>query len=206
MAGGMTQTGARRKLRRAARCARRALGDLPPVLFLTDPQRTPDLLDIAQALPSGWGVIYRHFGAPEAEAMARALIATGRRRGICVLLTDAAMAARLGADGVHWPERHAAQSRRWTGRFRLMTASAHSRQALARAAALPVDAVLVSTVFASASPSASAPRGALRLRLMARGAACPVYGLGGIDAGNAGRIACHAGLAMIGGIADAFRI
>lgn len=72
------------------------------------------------------------------------------------------------------------------------TAAAHSRAAVAQAARLGVDAVLVSAVFPSRSPSAGPPLGALRFRQLVRAATIPVYALGGIDASNAGAAMPHA--------------
>ncbi|MFN7056185.1 thiamine phosphate synthase [Hyphomonas sp.] len=195
------QTGARRKAARAAREAGRHLpAGLPPAFFLTDPARTPDPAAIAAGLPRGWGVIYRHFGAPDQEAAALELAAACRARGLVLLIgADARLAMQVGADGVHWPSRLAGAARRWAGRFGMQTASAHGRAELARLAGLPVEAALVSAVFPSASPSAGAAMGPLRLRQLARLSPVPVYGLGGVNADNARRISGFAGLAAIEG-------
>jgi thiamine-phosphate pyrophosphorylase len=64
--------------------------------------------------------------------------------------------------------------------------------AIAHAMRLGVDAVIVSAVFPSASPSARKPIGALRFRILARSAGLPTYALGGITADNAGRVGSHA--------------
>ncbi|HEY2177706.1 MAG TPA: thiamine phosphate synthase, partial [Caulobacteraceae bacterium] len=53
---------------------------LPPLLFFTDPSRTPDPAGIAERLPRGAGVVYRAFGAPDALAVGRRLAAVCRRR------------------------------------------------------------------------------------------------------------------------------
>lgn len=200
------QTAAQGKLAAAARQARRHLpGGLPPVLFLTDPARTPDPVKVAARLPRGWGVIYRHFGAADRVATARQLAAVARRRGLVLLIAaDPQLAKQAGADGVHWPFAQRGEARKWRDRFRLMSVSAHMPRELR---ALPpglFDAALVSTVFPSASPSARAPLGALKLRRLARMAQLPVYALGGVTAGNAARIAKAAGLAAIEGIVDGF--
>jgi thiamine-phosphate pyrophosphorylase len=193
---------ARRKLRHAARCAVRHLPHgLPPLLYLTDPDRSPDPLATAAKLPPGSGVIYRHFGAPERQQMARALADLSTRRDLVLLIGgDPELARAIGADGVHWPEARGAEARHWAGAFGLQTVSAHSHAALARAAWAGVDAALVSTVFASASPSAGPALGATRFRQMARRAGLPVYALGGITAHTARRISHVAGLAGIRGL------
>ena len=79
---------------------------LPAVLFFTDPVRTPDPEAVAARLPRGTGIVYRHFGASDAEARARRLTTIARDRGLVLLIgADAALARRVGADGVHLPER-----------------------------------------------------------------------------------------------------
>lgn len=200
------QSSPKRKLLAAARAARSHLpGGLPPVLFLTDPSRTPDPLATAKRLPAGWGVIYRHFGAADAAAMASALARICRERGLCFLIAaDPQLAMATGADGVHWPHAKAAASRKWQSRFALMTASAHSPEELRMLARYPVDAALVSTVFASNSPSARAPLGALRLRTIARNSACPIFALGGVSAGNAARVAGFSGVAAVDALTQVF--
>lgn len=170
----------------AARLARLAMrldgprGRLPALFALTDPERTPDPLALAQVLPPGCGLILRTFGRPRLEALAGTLAGIARARGLVFLVAaDPELATRCGAHGVHWPERMLARAAR--ARFPVMTASAHGPGAIRRAAGL-VDAVLVSSAFASASPSAGPPLGSLRLAAAARRAALPVYALGGISA------------------------
>lgn len=197
---------ARRKFRSAARRATRAVGPgLPPVLFLTDPARTPDPAAIAARLPQGWGVVYRHFGAEDrAKTAARLREITLRRRQVLLISADPALARTIGADGVHWPERCVRRLRGRDLAFSFVTASAHGRAAIARAAARGIDAVLMSAVFPSASPSAGDAIGPARLRALAARASIPVYALGGVTADTAGRVAGAAGLAAIGGLDAAF--
>lgn len=78
--------------------------------------------------------------------------------------------------------------------------SAHSPRELRSAAALPVDGVLLSTVFASRSASAGRAMGSLKFRLLARGAGKRVYALGGITPDNAGAAAMTAGFAAVDGM------
>lgn len=197
------QSRARRKLIAAARlAARRVPAGMPPALFVTDPARTPEPAQIAAGLPKGWGVVYRHFGAPDREAVAAALAALCRRRGLVLLIAaDPLLAVKVGADGVHWPFRLQRQIRRWRGRFRLQTLSAHSSGELRAAAQLPVDGALVSAVFPSRSPSAVKAMGALRFRKLAREAGLTVYALGGVTAENARTVAAVAGFAAVDGMA-----
>ena len=179
---------------------------LPALLFFTDPVRTPDPEAIARRLPRGTAVVYRAFGAPDAEALGLRLRVVTRERGLTLLIgADAGLAARLGADGVHLPERMANRAQRLKASHPgwIVTAAAHSTSAARRARAAGADAVVVSTVFASRSASASAPMGALRLAILIRRVGGPVYGLGGIDNKKA-RLLKSTGLAGLAAV-DAFR-
>jgi thiamine-phosphate pyrophosphorylase len=190
-------------LERTARLlpARRGLRKaLPPLQFFTDPARTPDPVAVARRLPRGSGVVLRTFGAADAEAQARALKAVARTRGLKLLIgQDAVLARRIGADGVHLPERlaHQAGPLRRGRRDWIVTAAAHSRRAVLAADA---DAVVVSPAFLSRSPSAGTPLGPLRLARLARGRAA--YALGGVDNKTARRLidAGLIGLAAVEGL------
>lgn len=197
------QAAAARKWRSAARqIASRTSPHLPPILFLTDPERISDPIAVARALPAGSGVIFRHFGRPGHRKMAASLAATcARRRLVFLIAADPELALRTGADGVHWPERLLGQSGSWRGQFRLQTASTHSRKAVHRAAQAGMDAAIFSTVFASESTSAGAPVGAVRFRRLCLTAPLPVYALGGINARTVGRIAAAGGAASVSGLA-----
>ncbi|MEO8811325.1 MAG: thiamine phosphate synthase [Caulobacteraceae bacterium] len=177
---------------------------MPPLLFFTDPTRVVDAAAAVEALPPGAGVVFRHFGAPDAGARGRRLRAIARRRGIAFFVgADIALAVRLRADGVHLPERAAGRAgaigalrRRFT-----VTAAAHSLPAILRARRAGVDAVVISPVFASASPSAGRPLGTLRFAALVRVAGVAAYALGGIAPATAPRLrrsgAC--GLAAVEG-------
>lgn len=160
-------------------------------------------------LPAGSAVIYRAFGSPAAELQGRALRQLARRRRLIFLVgADSGLAQRLGADGVHLPERllGLAPRLRLTHPAWLITTAAHSPRAIAAAARLRLDAALVSAVFASASRSAGPPLGAVRFAALVRRARLPVIALGGIDAMTANRLMASgaAGLAAIGGLATEF--
>ena len=185
---------------------RKGAARLPALLFFTDPQRTPELEAIAGRLPRGAAVVFRAFGAADAEAQGLRLRAICRRRGLKLLVgADAGLAARLGADGVHLPERLAHRVRRLKAAHPgwVVTAAAHSALAARRALAAGADAAVVSAAFASRSASAGAPLGPLRLAILVRRAGGPVYALGGIDNEKA-RLLRDAGLAGLAAV-DAFR-
>lgn len=164
--------------------------------------RTPDSEAIAARLPAGSAIVYRHFGAPDAEARARGLLAIACARGLKLLIgADAELARTIGAHGVHLPERlahRAAALRRARPRW-IVTSAAHSLPAARRSAA---DAVVFSTAFPSKSASASRALGPIRLAMRVRGAGRPAYALGGVDRKTARRLldAGLIGLAAVDGL------
>lgn len=190
------QAAIRRKLISAARSAKqgytRSGQPLPRAFFVTDPVRTPNLLAVVKRLPRGFGVIWRHYGNANRLVLGRQLARACHRRGLVLLVSaDPDLAARIGAHGVHWPEKTLTAVRtRLPGRIE--TASAHSTKAIANARRAGVDAVIVSAVFSSRSPSAGEAIGANRFRQIARLSPLPVYALGGINARNAASVMQHA--------------
>ncbi len=175
---------------------------LPPLMFLTDPQRIKDPISAAAQLPRGSGIVYRHFGSADRTCVAKALANLSNENNLSFLVAaDPMLAMEVEADGVHWPEARLSEARRWRGLFRLQTASAHSARTIRRAARCGMDAAFVSSVFPSSSPSAGRPLRPARFARIAREAPLPIYGLGGINAMNAGRIAKHAGLSGVASLA-----
>ena len=178
---------------------------LPPLLFFTDPVRTPFPQRVIAQLPRGAAVVYRAFGAPDALETGRRLARLSRGRGVLFVIgADAALAVGARAAGVHLPQRLAGRAgdiRRLRRRF-LVTAAAHDLPAGLRAQRSGVQAVVVSPVFPSLSPSAGAPLGARRLAMIARALDIPVYALGGVNARTARALARAGayGLAAIDGL------
>jgi thiamine-phosphate pyrophosphorylase len=192
---------ASRRLRaRARRVA--GTGRLPPLLFVTDPARTPAPERIAERLPAGCGIIFRAFGAADALERGRRLRRIADRRGLVLLVgADAALARAIGADGVHLPERMAHRAAAvlrsrpgWT-----VTAAAHSLRAVLSAARSGAHAVLLSPALPSASPSAGQALGPVRFAAIVRSSPCPVVALGGVRAATAMRLTSSgaAGLAAV---------
>lgn len=191
-----------------SRAAGRAAPGLPPLLFFTDPGRTPRPWETAARLPAGSGVVFRAFGAADArETGLRLREATRARDSLLLVGLDAELAEALGADGVHLPERalpeaHALSAARPDWRI---TGAIHSADALTGSEGL--DAAVLSPVFAAGGASAARPAlGVEEFRRLTQGVALPVYALGGIDGGNAraliGSGAC--GIAGVSAIRDAF--
>lgn len=175
-------------------------------MFFTDPARTPDPEAVAERLPRGSAVVYRAFGEADALIRARRLRAIAARRGLVLLVgADARLAAAARAHGTHLPERlaHRAERLKRAHPGWIVTAAAHSLPAARRAARAGADAVVVSPVFPSNSPSAGRPLGPRRLAVIARNVPAPVYGLGGVRHENAPALlgAGLAGLAAVEGLA-----
>ncbi|MFW5659869.1 MAG: thiamine phosphate synthase [Oceanicaulis sp.] len=174
----------------------------PGLLVLTDPGRTPDPAILARRLAPGTGLILRTFGEPRIEAAAFEIADIARARALTLLISaDPALARRCGAHGVHWPQ-WSAPRQPWPGA--LTTASVHDPAALRRAQGR-VNAVLISTVFASDSPSAGRPMGPFRLAAWARRSGVPVYALGGVSLATVGRLQ-GLGVAGVAAVGAAARI
>ena len=180
---------------------------VPPMLLFTDPERTPRPWDIAARMPTGSGVVYRAFGAADALETAERLRAVTRRRGMALLIgLDADLADRVGADGLHLPERALSAAYALSGRRPdwVLTGAVHSVKAALEVRDL--DAAVLSPVFAAGGASAAKPPLGLPDLKTAAGGSTRIVALGGITAGNAAELqrsgAC--GLAAIGGLADVF--
>ncbi len=168
-----------------------AAGRWPPLILVTDPARIPDPVACARRLPRGSAIIYRAFGAVDALELGLKLRDVARDRGLVLLVgADPRLAQAMGADGVHLPERlaHRARRIRLANPGWIVTAAAHGRAAVRKAERAGVQAVLVSPVFDSASPSASRALGVLRFAALVRASRIPVYALGGVNASRATRL------------------
>ena len=192
-------------LAEAAASLKQAAGSsLPALVLMTDDERLADPFPAARALPAGSAIILRHYGAPERASLARRLAEVARRRGLLLLVgEDPALARRVGAAGVHLPERAIGRAGmvRWH-RDWLITAAAHSQTALRAAAAAGADAALLSPIFATASHPGARPLGLHRFAALARQSPLPVYALGGIDRARAQLLqgSGAVGIAGIGGL------
>ena len=188
----------------AARLKRAAGSDLPALVLMTDDVRLADPLPAARALPAGSAVILRHYRAPERAALARSLAAIARRRGLVLLVgEDPALARRVGAHGVHLPERAIGRAGavRWHKDW-MITAAAHSPAALRAAAAAGADAALLSPLFPTVSHPGVRPHGLHRFAALANASPLPVYALGGIGRDHARLLQSSGavGIAGIGGL------
>jgi len=180
---------------------------LPPLLFFTDPDRTPKPWETAARLPVGAGVVFRHFGRADArETALRLREATRDRGGLLLIGLDAELAEAVGADGVHLPERaldQAASIAAARPDWRI-TGAAHSRMVLGTPG---LHAAIVSPAFrAGGASSSTVPLGLRSLREWIGTAPCPVYALGGIDSDTARSLigSGASGIAGVAGVQAAF--
>lgn len=201
-----------RAVRPVSPAPRRAL---PPLLFFTDPQRTPEPWGTAKALPAGAGVVYRHFGAEDAGATAERLRRVTADRAVRLLIgQDGALAEAVGADGLHLPERDLARASAWRAArpHWLITAAVHAPEALADPArlgldVLGLDALVLSPVFPAGGASSAKPAlGLEAFSAAVRASLLPVYGLGGVNARTveqlSGSGAC--GVAAVDAVVEVF--
>lgn len=199
----MADKRARAELARAAFALNAQSGArLPALVLMTDDARLAAPIPSVCALPRGSMVILRaRNDAARAELAAELRSLT---RALCIKLliaNDAALAGRVGADGVHLSERNAVQAAHWRAchpRW-IITAAAHS---LAAAHHPYIDALILGPVFPTRSHQGGKHLGAVRARLIAQQARAPLYALGGIDAARARQLvgARFAGLAAIDGL------
>jgi thiamine-phosphate pyrophosphorylase len=159
---------------------------------------TPDLVDtadlvarVAAAIRGGAAAVqYRNKTADnalrraQAEALARVHAAQG---ALYIVNDDAALAAAVGADGVHLGEDDGAvdEARRMLGPQRIVGVSCYDDFARAQAAvAAGADYVAFGSFYAS-GVKPGARRAGLPLLERARALGVPVVAIGGITAGNA---------------------
>lgn len=207
MAGALEALG-----RAAATLGGQGLGrkPLPPLLVFTDPRRTPDVENLAAGVPKGSALVYRAFGAEDALSTALRLREITARRGALLLIgADDRLARQAEADGVHLPQRLAWRLPRLLARFGAwhVTAAAHSLAAARKGLRLGADAVVLSTVFPSVSPSAGAPMGPAAFARAVRRLRGPVYALGGVNMQTITELqgSGAAGVAVVGAAVSAAR-
>lgn len=181
---------------------------LPPLLFFTDPERTPKPWRVAENLPEGAAVVYRAFSRPDAAEVGHRLRAACNLSGTHLLVgRDDSLAQEISADGVHLPERDMARAvsiraahPRW-----IISCALHSP--LGQRSAAGLDAFVVSPVFPAGGASAQkADLGLFETARLIERLPLPAYALGGITPANAERLldtqAC--GIAGVDAIQSAF--
>lgn len=181
---------------------------LSPLILMTDPKRLPDPIPAVQSLPKGSAVIYRHFGYANAKETAKALRQETFKRDQQLLIgDDPDLATQVGADGVHFKrDRHLTAPTLWRQLcpdwIISMAGIKHSEYS---GDLNKLDALLVSSIFASGSPSAGAPigiEGLKRQRDTLKNYKPGIFALGGINGKTAPDLigTGAAGLAGISGL------
>jgi len=156
-----------------------------PLVALTDERRGGDPLALAARLPRGSTLIFRHYDAPDRSVLAIKIAVICRKNRLKLRVADdLTLAIRLRA-GLHLPDFRtrcaSPRIRLWQRRGGTLTAAAHGRSGLRRAAKLGAEAALLSPVFATRSHPGVKPLGMLAFRRLARAATLPVIALGGVD-------------------------
>jgi thiamine-phosphate pyrophosphorylase len=169
---------------------------LPPGLYaITDPELLPEAelgRGVAAAVAGGARVVqYRDKAADAATRRRRAAVVLAACRAggaLCIINDDAALAAELGADGVHLGREDdgIAAARRLLGPGRLIGVSCYDEPARAHAAAAAgADYVGVGSVWPSATKPAAVRASLSLLGELAATLPVPVVAIGGITRDNA---------------------
>lgn len=177
---------------------------LSPFVFMTDPARVPDVIKAAQSLPKGSAIIYRHFGKANKYEEATALRQISFAKSQQLLIgDDPELAIEIGADGVHFRrDAYVSAPKLWRQRCPdwvismagLKTGDYHAELGI-------LDALFISSIFESQSPSAGKPIGVVSLKSKIKSLPVSIIALGGINKKTApGLIGTGAaGLAAIDG-------
>ncbi len=158
---------------------------LSPFIFMTDPQRVVNPVTAAMNLPKGAAIIYRHFGRSGHEKTAEQLRGvTFEREQQFLIGHDPELAIKVGADGVHFrrdasllaPTLWRKNCPEW-----IITMAGLKGEQDYHADLSVLDALFISTVFYSKSPSAGNPIGIQELTSIAQKLDVPIIALGGIN-------------------------
>ena len=153
--------------------------------FLTDSTRIGNPDEIIDALPPGAAVIFRDYDVADRHQKAAITADLCRQRGLLFYLAgDPALAATLGADGVHLPS---ALAHKLDARpsQKLVSVACHDPADIARARQLKADSVFLSPVYATKSHPGAPFLGREKFLQLASSAEMPVVALGGVNAMNA---------------------
>lgn len=151
---------------------------LPRLWLMTDERQGERIWSALERMPSGSGVVFRHYRTPPRER--RRLFESvrkvaRRRRLVLVVAALPGQGRELRADGAH------GRRLRRPRPPALRTASVHDTVELRAAERDGADLVFVSPVFPTPSHPGARGLGRARLGLIARQARLPVIALGGMD-------------------------
>jgi len=179
------------------------------VYLITDRKQAPEgdiLRVVSEALEGGLRAVQlREKDLPGLELfrLAERMRDMTKRYGARLLINDRAdVALAVGADGVHLGTASipASVARTLLGEGALIGCSTHNARELSEAAAQRADFVTFGPVYETPSKAAyGPPAGVAALAEACRGAAVPVFALGGVKAGNVAEVigAGAFGVAMI---------
>lgn len=144
----------------------------------------------------------------DAYAIAAAVATELRRRGALFVVNDRVdLALAVDADGVHVgaDDLPVSVARRLLGPDRIIGASAHDAAEATRSVQAGADYVGCGSVFGTSTKDDATVRGLDVVREVRLATAAPIFGIGGIDATNAGRViqAGADGVAVARGISGA---
>ena len=156
---------------------------LPTAFYFTDEVRTPDPRKIIARLPEGTAVLFRHYDHPKRIELATDLSKLCKSRNLPLFIAgDAALAARVSADGVHLPDALKSRLPRLQTTYPqlIFSAACHSQRSLKAAERLGADFAFLSPIYATRSHPEAHALGPVRAAAMVRRCTLPVYALGGI--------------------------
>lgn len=154
---------------------------LPRIWLVTDERQGELLLPAVSRLPTGTGVLFRHYSLTEGErrALFREVLTLARRRRIPVLVAGKAATAKAwGADG-------------WHGRGRgpgFHSAPVHDFDEIRAAERAGAAFLFLSPVYATRTHPGAPHLGHERFARLLRRARRPVIALGGVNHRNAARL------------------
>ena len=160
---------------------------LPHLIYLTDEDHLLDPTKFISRLPRKAGVIFRHYASPSRFHLAREIKQICKDRDLTFIVSkDINLARILNADGLHLPEYLAVKPnfrfRAWKNRpNKILTAAAHSRQAIMRIKNLGFDASLVSPVFETKSHKSTKFLGTIGFQNIVSRQPLLAFALGGLN-------------------------
>jgi thiamine-phosphate pyrophosphorylase len=164
---------------------------------------------VVRAVGGGVNVVQlreKDLAAAQLVPLADRLRAITQDKALLIVNTRLDVALVCGADGVHLPERgpSVAATRRLAGDGFIIGRSVHSAEEAAKAQEEGADYVQVGAIFPSRSHPGQTPAGPGLLESVAARVTIPIVAVGGITAGNVGRVmqAGARGAAVISAILD----
>lgn len=163
---------------------------LPPRLFITDHETTKNIEQVIKSLPKNTGVIIRDYKHTDRKNYAEAVAKICKKqKRIFLIAKDEALARKLKANGVHFPEGYLPRINKIKKKNSnwLITAATHSLKTIKKheSSALPtVTAWLLSPVFPTKTHIERKPLGLIRTTRIIQNTRQPVYVLGGISKKN----------------------